>query len=179
MASGSRRQEGFTFVAVLIALAVIGAALAATGEVWSQARQREQEKELLFVGNQFRQAIALYYERTPGTAKQYPMTLEDLLRDARYPSMQRYLRKLYADPLSGKPEWGIIKGPDGGIMGVYSLSSREPIKTAGFTGPNNVLEGAVHYSDWRFQYEPTVVAPPEAPAQETPAKDAPGKEART
>lgn len=165
MASGSRRQDGFTFVAVLIALAVIAAGLAATGEVWSQARQRDQERELLFIGDQYRQAIALYYERTPGAAKQYPAALEDLLRDTRYPTVQRYLRKLYADPLTGKADWGLVKAPDGRIMGVYSVSPRAPIKTASFTGPNRVFEGAIHYSDWRFLYEPLLAAAPAAPAR--------------
>ena len=90
--TGPRGQRGFTLVAALIATALIGIGLATTGEVWSRTKQREMERELLFVGNQFRQAIADYYERSPGGAKQYPQTLEDLLQDRRYATTQRYLR---------------------------------------------------------------------------------------
>jgi type II secretory pathway pseudopilin PulG len=159
MNSGKADDQGFTLVAALIAVAVIGLGLAATGEIWSQSRQRDQEQELLFVGDQYRQAIALYYQRTPGAAKQYPAKLEDLLLDKRYPSVQRYLRKSYVDPMTGKAEWGLVPGPAGGVMGVYSLSGLTPIKTSGFSGPDRAFEGAVHYSDWRFLYEPLAAAP--------------------
>ena len=138
---------------MLIAVATLGAGLAATGEIWAQARQREAEEELLFVGDQIRQAIALYYHRTPGAAKQYPQTLDELLHDARYPTPQRYLRKAYADPLTGKPEWGLVKTADGRISGVYSLSERLPLKVSGFSLADRTFEGATHYSDWRFLHE--------------------------
>lgn len=148
-------QAGFTFVAMLIAIAVIGAGLAATGEIWSQSSQREKEQELLFVGNQFRQAIALYYERTPGAAKQYPEKLEQLLDDKRHLTVQRYLRKIYVDPMTGTPEWGLVfDKPGGRIMGVYSLSKDAPIKMSGFRARDRHLEGATQYLEWRFVYEP-------------------------
>jgi len=159
MSSGRspRYQAGFTYVAMLIAVAVIGVGLAATSEIWSQSRQREQEQELLFVGDQFRQAIALYYQRTPGAAKQYPAKLEDLLQDKRYLNTQRYLRKPYADPMTGKTEWGLVTAPGGGIMGVYSLSNASPIKRGGFRQRDRTFEGATTYQEWRFLYEPALV----------------------
>ena len=49
--SSGRRQRGFTYLAVLLAVAVIGVGLAATSELWSQSRQPEQEQELLFLGD--------------------------------------------------------------------------------------------------------------------------------
>jgi type II secretory pathway pseudopilin PulG len=142
---------------MLIAVAVIGVGLAATSEIWSQSRQREREQELLFVGDQFRQAIALYYQRTPGAAKQYPAKLEDLLQDKRYLNTQRYLRKPYADPMTGKTEWGLVTAPGGGIMGVYSLSNASPIKRGGFRQRDRTFEGATTYHEWRFFYEPALV----------------------
>ena len=93
---------------------------------------------------------------------QYPRTLDDLLKDPRQPSTQRYLRKLYPDPMTGKSEWGFVKGPDGGIGGVYSLSEDKPLKVAGFKLRDASLEGAQKYSDWKFTYSP---APPPASAQ--------------
>lgn len=165
MSSGNSpgRQAGFTFVAALIAVAVVGAGLAATGQVWSQSRQREKEQELLFAGDQLRQAIALYYERTPGAAKRYPETLEQLLEDKRYPNVQRYLRKIYRDPMTGTPRWGLVSAPGGGIMGVHSLSSATPIKTAGFPARYRKFEEATQYREWRFVYEPQPASGLQAP----------------
>lgn len=150
--SAGNRQQGFTLLGLLIAIGVMGAGLAAYGELASHAAQRDKEQELLFVGNQFRQAIAGYYERSPGGAKRYPKTLEDLLEDKRYPMPQRYLRRMYADPITGKAEWGFVPAPDGGIMGVHSLSESQPIKTGGFRAREATLENAGRYSDWAFSY---------------------------
>ncbi len=159
-----RREAGFTFLVMLVAVIVIGVGLAATGEVWSHSRQREKELELLFIGNQFRQAIELYYQRTRDQrtcpVKCYPEKLEDLLQDKRDPGVQRYLRKLYADPMTGKAQWGLVKAPGGGIMGVHSLSNAEPIKRAGFRSRDQSLTGATTYYEWRFIYEPSQGKPP-------------------
>jgi hypothetical protein len=83
----------------------MGIALAGTGVIWHTQSRREKERELLFVGDQFRRAIGLYYERSPG-AKRFPKGLEDLVLDRRYPNTQRYLRRLYADPVGGTSGWG-------------------------------------------------------------------------
>ncbi len=153
------RQTGVTYLAILFAIAVIGVALAVTGINWSQEGQREKERELLYIGNQYRQAIALYYERTPGMVKQYPKKLEDLLTDTRYVTPQHYLRKIYRDPVTNSREWGITMAPEGGIMGVHSLSNAAPIKTANFDYANQAFEGVGKYADWVFAYRPPVVAP--------------------
>jgi type II secretory pathway pseudopilin PulG len=159
--SSGRREQGFTYLALMIAVAVIGAGLAAAGTLWSQARQREKEAELLFIGAQFRQAIARYYQRTPGAAPRYPAKLEDLLLDRRYPSVERHLRRIYADPMTGKAQWGLIEAPEGGIMGVRSLSEQAPIKTANFRPADRELEGKSRYSEWKFTWQP--LPPPPAP----------------
>jgi type II secretory pathway pseudopilin PulG len=138
----------------MFAIAIAGLLLAVTSEVWSHSRQREKEKELLYVGDQFREAIALYYQRTPGTVKRYPEKLEDLLEDKRYLSMQRYLRKVHTDPMTGKSQWGTLAAPGGGIMGVYSLSDQRPVKSANFDTGDQSFAGSQRYSDWKFLYEP-------------------------
>src|SRR5205807_5336849 len=125
--------------------------------------------DLLSVGNQYRTAIQRYV--LAGKA-QYPRTLEDLLKDPRQPSVQRYLRKLYPDPITGKGEWGFVKGPDGGIGGVYSLSEDKPLKVAGFKLRDASLEGAQKYSDWKFVFSPAATATPAASATATPAASA-------
>ena len=154
-----KKQSGFTYLAILFAIAIASVVLAATGINWSQAAQREKERELLFVGNQFRQAIALYYEKSPGAAKHYPRTLNDLLKDDRQIVTSRYLRKVYLDPMTRKADWGVEVAPDGGVMGVHSLSDAVPFKTTNFDYANQAFEGAAKYSDWVFDYIPQAIIP--------------------
>ncbi len=126
------RQGGFTYLTILFALAIMSTGLALAGEVWHTGRVREKEAELLFVGNEYRKAIARYY--FSGTQRQYPRALADLIKDSRHPGTVRHLRRLYADPITGGAEWGLVKGPDGGIAGVHSLSEDSPLKSGGFRG---------------------------------------------
>jgi len=162
-----RASRGFTYLTVLFIVAILGGGLALVGEMWQTAAQREKEVELLFVGHQYRSAILRYY--LSGPQRQYPRALEDLLKDARMPETRRYLRRLYADPLSGKGEWGIVKAPDGGIMGVHSLSEEATFKRANFKLRDATFAGAQKYSDWKF-----VATAPAKPAPAKPgAKPAP------
>ncbi|HYD58697.1 MAG TPA: type II secretion system protein [Burkholderiales bacterium] len=158
--AGKNRQTGFTYIALLISIAVTGAALAAVGELTSVAAQREKENELLFVGAEIRHAIGAFYERSPGGAKRYPTSLEELVEDKRHPVPQRYLRRVYPDPMTGKPDWGVVEAPQGGIMGVYSLSELQPMKTGNFSTADQGFTDGRRYSDWKFLY-----APPAPPAQ--------------
>lgn len=146
MRSG-KHPRGFTYLTALFLVAALGAGLAVTGEIWSHARQRDKEAELLWIGNQFKQAIGLYYQRSPGAVKRYPEKLEDLLEDKRYLTMQRYLRKIYNDPIIGKPHWGLVVAPGGGIMGIHSLAEGSPVNS-------RAQAGAASYRDWRFEYLP-------------------------
>lgn len=143
------KESGFTYVAVLILVATLGAVGAAFGELTSRAAQREREQELLFAGNEYRKAIESYYRRTPGAFARYPRKLEDLLEDRRFPLPVRHLRRLYRDPMTGG-DWGLVKSPDGFIMGVHSPSQEEPIKSAGFAYRDRAFEGARTYADWQF-----------------------------
>lgn len=144
--------SGFTYVGVLIAVAIMGTMLAAVATIWHQAQQRGQEQQLLLIGAQFRQAIGAYYENSPGPAKQFPKRLEDLLEDNRVPYIRRFLRKIFHDPVTGSTEWGLVKSPDGGIVGVYSKSDIKPLKLANFGRTYPQFEGKKQYSDWRFVY---------------------------
>lgn len=148
------KQSGFTYLALLFVIALAGIALAEAGISWSQAGQRDKEAELLFVGNQYRQAIALYYERTPGPVKRYPARIDDLLADNRYNPPQRYLRKPFRDPITNSKQWGLDMAPEGGIMGVHSPSTAKPLKSANFAYSDASFEGAMKYSDWVFSYIP-------------------------
>ncbi|OGS97060.1 MAG: hypothetical protein A3K04_10935 [Gallionellales bacterium RBG_16_56_9] len=145
------RQCGFTYIGLLLFIAIGGIALAAIGPVWHTEMQREREKELLFAGEQYAQAIGSYYESTPGGVRQYPASLQDLLHDRRFPGIKRHLRKLYLDPMTGGDEWGLIK-EQGAIVGVHSLSQARPLKQAGFAGQFAGFADADRYQGWRFIY---------------------------
>lgn len=143
-------ESGFTYLLLLAVVAAMGIVLATAGEVWYMTLKREKEQELLFVGDQFRRALNLYSQHTPGNAPHYPKSLEELLKDPRYPGVTRYLRKIYPDPITGSAKWGLLKGPAGEIYGVYSLSEEEPVKKSGFSLADQKFEGRKKYSDWVF-----------------------------
>lgn len=148
------RQRGFTFIGVLIVSAVIGVGLAGLGQVWSVQAQRERERELLFVGDQYRAALLSYSATTPAGKPRYPRDLEDLLDDKRHPSTRRHLRRLYPDPLTGKADWETVRSPDGGIVAVHSRHPGSPMKVGNFPRQFSAFETAATYRDWVFGAAP-------------------------
>ncbi|HEV3007641.1 MAG TPA: type II secretion system protein [Burkholderiales bacterium] len=154
MSAGSK-QNGFTYLGILIFVAVSGAALAAFGELASHAGQREKEAELLFRGNAVQAAIASYYKKE----QRYPQSLEQLLEDKRFPMPVRHLRRLYTDPMTGAADWALVEAPGGGVMGVHSRSDAAPIKTGNFRLQNEGFETAERYTDWKFIHSPTGPVP--------------------
>ncbi|MGV3583066.1 MAG: type II secretion system protein [Methylophilus sp.] len=148
----SNKHSGYILIGLLVLIMVSGFALAQVGAKWSDARKREREQELLKIGDTIRKAIGNYYNHTPGIVKQYPPNLEALLRDERFPKPQRYLRKLYIDPMTQREGWGIIEAPSGGVMGVYSLSDAKPFKTKNFRPVYLHFEDKKYYGEWYFIY---------------------------
>jgi type II secretory pathway pseudopilin PulG len=150
----SGKQQGFTYLAVLISAATLAAALGAAATVYSQKAQREKEAELLFVGNQYRDAIGSYYERSPGGAKVWPKKVEDLVEDRRGPVPVHHLRKPYKDPITGK-DMALVEAPaQAGFMGVTSPSEQAPIKVDNFRPRDQEFKDMQKYSEWKFTYSP-------------------------
>lgn len=178
---------GFAYIGLLLFLAVVGAISAGVVSSGAALGQRSAEDELLWVGAQFRNAVRSYYEAGAG-GRRFALTLQELMRDPRFPGVRRHLRRIYPDPLTGKEEWGIIEAPGGGIMGVYSKAAGRPLKIDLFPEEFATFAGKAKYSDWAFAYIPpgmvlpgaavgSAVAPvgavsPTAPA--TPGAVAPG-----
>jgi type II secretory pathway pseudopilin PulG len=156
------KQRGFTYVGLLIAIAIIGAGLAAVGQVWHTTLKHEREKELLFVGNQFRQGINMYFKAN----NRYPARLEDLLLDDRSVTVRRQLRKMYIDPMTGLAEWGVVKS-ENVVIGVYSLSEDEPLKKSNFAARDADFENKSKYSEWIFMAKLPVAAAKNQPATTT------------
>lgn len=142
--------RGFTYIALLVFIAILSLGFLSTWEVWSTGIKRDNEQELLFAGDQIRNAINMYYLHSTGPGSRFPTSLEDLLKDPRYPATRRYLRKIYLDPVTKSSNWDLVKGPNGEILGVHSTSDDEPAKKTNFSLVDQGFEGKMKYSDWVF-----------------------------
>lgn len=145
-------QFGFTYIGVLIFVFIAGIGLGAVGPMWGGVQKREREKQLIFVGHEFRRAIGMYYQGSGGGDKRFPMQLEDLLRDPRFRDTRRYLRRIYLDPMTNTTDWGLIELPGRGIIGVYSKSTEEPKKKSGFLLEDANLNEKKTYQEWKFTF---------------------------
>lgn len=127
---------------------------AASLSVGSQISRRDAERELLATGAEFEQALKSYAGVSGNSGQAIggfgPQTLEDLLKDPRFPSIKRHLRQIYTDPLTGRSEWGLVKTPGGFIVGVYSMADGAPIQRTGFEPAKAGFENAQSYADWVF-----------------------------
>jgi type II secretory pathway pseudopilin PulG len=129
--------------------------MTAANRYWSTLIQRERETELLYRGSRIREAIRSYYENPPaGQRQQYPRTIEDLLKDPRYPQTRRHLRQVYPDPMVGSVGWILIRDATGRIKGVHSAHQGRPLKSGGFPREYQSFETAVAYTDWKFVFVP-------------------------
>ena len=147
------RQQGFSYVVVMFVVAVLSIVSVRALELSLTAERRDKERQLLWVGKAYADAIATYYAGTPGTAKLLPNNLQQLLLDPRPNSIRRPLRKLYRDPITGSSEWGYIYKDDK-LIGVYSLSTLRPLKRDGFLPEQAGFKDAPTYQNWRFVYDP-------------------------
>ena len=161
MQAGKPAQSGFAYLYVLMLIALIGMGLAAAGTLWRTDAQRAREAELLFVGDQYRQAIRSYYQLDANQPR-LPRGIDDLLEDNRRPDPVRHLRRAWPDPVSGEPFVPIpaVEGP--GIVGVHSPSTQQPFKRAGFSLENASFAEATRHSEWRFVFVAPVAQPPQA-----------------
>jgi type II secretory pathway pseudopilin PulG len=157
-----KAERGFTLIVLVFAILVIGISLGGVGIMWSTVMKREKEAELLFRGDAIRKALESYYNFTNN--REYPRSLDDLLKDPRSLTPKRHLRKLYRDVMSPDGEWELILNDTGGIKGVRSKSEDGPLKKARFPDPYRSFETASTYNDWKFVFE----------ARTTPTSPRPG-----
>lgn len=156
--AGTRRSSarGFTYVAVLAAVVIIGIVAEAGRATTWHALKADREAELIFRGLAYRNAVRSFHLAN-GV---FPRTLEDLEKDPRSPT-KRHIRRLYRDPMAKdeKAEWRLVRAIDGGIAGVASASSDTPLKQANFPVELEKFTGAQSYAEWIFEY-----VPPQKPA---------------
>jgi type II secretory pathway pseudopilin PulG len=157
-------QRGYTYLVVLVMLAVLSLASALTLQVAETNGRRSAEAELIAVGKEFERAFASYYRQSPGGTRRFPERLEDLVRDPRLPGVKRHLRRVYVDPLTGG-EWQTMPAPGGGIMAVYSSAADKPYReeigpllaeppVMGASAVKVAASQPGSYADWRFGYDP-------------------------
>ena len=172
----SARGRGVTYLGVMVLVALLTLTATLASVVWSTEQQRANERELVFAGRQIQAAIERYQRRSPGNNPAgYPRELGDLLRDGRSVQIERHLRRIYIDPMTRRADWGLIRGSDGGIVGVHSLSERKPMAgtllAASFekdgVGRADAVATAT-YRDWRFIAPSAAVSPSPSPIPTAP-----------
>ncbi|HEY3600248.1 MAG TPA: type II secretion system protein [Paraburkholderia sp.] len=162
-------QGGYAYLALLILIAIISVAAAGSAEFGAIYQRRAQEKELLAVGGEFQRALLSYANATPLGQPTQPRTFDDLLRDPRYPTVVRHLRKLYVDPMTGKADWVLVQSPDGQtIVGIHSASLAHPIQIAKFPAEFQGFEHKKSYAEWVFVVRVPALMQGQIPPGQTP-----------
>jgi hypothetical protein len=124
VAAARAHERGFTYVWVLLAVALTSAALASVAEQTSLSAERQRTVHALWIREQYRIAIDSYAAVGDGTGRRGPERLEQLLRDERGGVVRRHLRMMYPDPFTGSPDWIPVRGGDGSIVGVKSRTDQ-------------------------------------------------------
>ncbi|HNP61728.1 MAG TPA: hypothetical protein PKM72_12865 [Nitrospirales bacterium] len=135
-------QNGVTYLFVMMLVVVMSIGTMEVTQQWSVIMQRDREAELQFRGTSIAKAIERFvadWEIQKSTRpNQWPRTLEELTKK----SPKRYLRKAYADPITGN-KFALIKiGQE--IHGVRSTSTETPYN-------QNDFKGAKTYQAIRFE----------------------------
>jgi len=110
-------RQGYTLVALVILIAVMGIATAIVLPLWSSVIQRERERQLIFRGAQYAEAIRVFQARFG----RLPVKLEELLEVE-----PRSIRQLWDDPMTDDGRWELMRqvgqggtpGEDGGAPGI-------------------------------------------------------------
>ena len=95
-------EQGFMLVGLLVAIFIILLVMAVAAPKVAQGLRREREVEAIHRGNQYVQAVRRFYLKN---GHQYPTSMEQLEKTNNI----RFLRQRYADPMTGKPDWRLIK----------------------------------------------------------------------
>ncbi len=167
---GNRRkappnENGFGYLSILLLIMVMSITLGVATEKTDTALKREKEKELIFIGKQYQQAISSYYHQSPNGLKALPESMQALVSDTRFIKNKHHLRKLFLDPMTNQP-WEIIRNAQHKVTGVRSRSSeafqmhKDRLSTL---VEKKIVSNNMKYSDLKFEYQPntnTLSAPP-------------------
>jgi type II secretory pathway pseudopilin PulG len=164
-------ERGYAMAALLVTLAIMAILLSVAMPVWRHEARREKEAELVFRGEQYARAIALFRYKNANIPNAFPPSIDALVQG-------RFLRKKYKDPMTkdgefvligvGSQQPGVNQGANkpggptapagrsntpllpatptgvaGGMMGVRSASQETSIRT---------YRGATRYDQWSFTF---------------------------
>ena len=175
---GQGGERGYAMAALLVSLAVMSVLLSVAMPVWRHQAQREKEAELVFRGEQYARAVALWRSKNQQT---FPPSIDVLVQG-------RYLRKKWKDPITGddfevigaaNPNPGAPGGRGGppqsgtqvagGIAGVRSKSKDTSIRL--YMNQNK-------YNQWNFVFANIRNRPGGGADVGTPGQPGPGRGGR-
>lgn len=137
-------QRGFSYLVLLLWIAIGSTLLTVLASRWSFESRRERETEFVFRAEQYRLAIESYSAPINingcSNLQQLPVSLNDLVTDSRCGLTRHHLRALYTDPITRSPQWGLVQS-FGTIQGVYSMSDLAPVRH---------VDGVKTYREWKF-----------------------------
>lgn len=113
-----RLLQGFTYIALLIGIAVLSVGLTKVSELYAKTAERQKWQQFEWAGQQYVGAIRSYYDSSPGSIKRLPPSIQELELDSRFLGVKRHIRELYENPLDDQGRWDYLVGADGGLSGV-------------------------------------------------------------
>ena len=137
----ARPDAGFTLAGLICLLTAVAVTTAVMVPLRAMESRREQEKELIFRGEEFVRAIQKYQRKYQA----YPASVDDLIARDGY----RFLRKQYKDPISGEDFRLINVNPDGTLNGSTTMltlpvsNQARPVGTTPGALPGGTTPGAL------------------------------------
>jgi len=141
----NKNDRGFLMVALLIGMGVAAIVMTTALPKWGTQVQRTREDELIFIGEQYARAIALYSIKNRGA---FPMDVDALVS-------QKFLRKKWKDPITGKDlqligigivQPGVMNNPVGGMNPQPAGTGRSGGATQMATTGNPGISGVRSFS---------------------------------
>ena len=141
--SGRVTRRGW--IALLVVVLGLAFVLGTSGfqTYWSK------ERRLIAAADEIVTALKAYRDASPGTAKEFPNQLGDLMHDPRMLADKGYIFALPVDPITLKQEWGVVRNKNNQVFGVHSLSAERPTWFARLLSS----QSGDKYSDWKFTAE--------------------------
>ncbi len=100
-------ESGFAMLLVFLMASIVAIGLYYELPRVAMEAQRQKEQLLIERGEQYKRAIQLFYKK----AGRYPAEIKDLESFQN----QRFLRRRYIDPMTGKDEWRLIHIQNGAL----------------------------------------------------------------